>query len=220
MFGGCKSLPSIYIPKSIKSIETEAFSCCDSLTDVYYEGSEEDWEKIVVESGNDCLTGATIHFNCDDGSDNEETTEPIVNPISIKDANVSKIENRTYTGKAIKPAITVKLAGNTLKEGTDYTVKYTNCKNVGTAKVAITGIDKYKGTLEKTFKIIPKPTELKKVTAGKKSFKAYWKKRDVKTYQLEYSTYKSFKNSKKRTFKTTAKTVKNLKANKRYYVRL
>ena len=138
----------------------------------------------------------------------------------VKNATVKGLGSKRYTGKAIKPSITVKLAGATLKKDTDYTVKYTNNTKVGTAKVTIKGKGKYKGTLEKTFKINPKPTELKKVTAGKKSFKAYWKKQDVKTYQLQYSTYKSFKNGKKITVKATAKTVKDLKSNKKYYVRV
>ncbi|MBQ1390355.1 MAG: hypothetical protein IIY82_01270, partial [Firmicutes bacterium] len=48
-----------------------------------------------------------------------------------------------YTGKAIKPTPTVKAlvggATKTLKAGTDYTVKYTNNINPGTATVTITG---------------------------------------------------------------------------------
>ena len=55
------------------------------------------------------------------------------------------------------PIPTVKAKPNgtviTLKKGTDYTVKYTNNVEKGTATVTITGTGNYKGTLTKTFTI-------------------------------------------------------------------
>lgn len=58
-----------------------------------------------------------------------------------------------YTGSEIKPTVTVKdQAGNTLRS-TDYTVKYSNNKNVGTAEITITGKGNYTGTLTKAFTI-------------------------------------------------------------------
>ena len=69
-----------------------------------------------------------------------------------------------------------------------------------------------------------KPTELTEVKAKTKSFKAYWKTvTKIKGYQLQYSTSKSFKTSKKILIgkkSTGAITVKNLKKNKTYYVRI
>lgn len=59
----CVGLRNIKIPSSVTSIYC-AFSDCDSLTDVYYEGSEEDWNKIEIEClDSDALRNATIHFN-------------------------------------------------------------------------------------------------------------------------------------------------------------
>lgn len=43
--------------------------------------------------------------------------------------------------------------GSTLTEDRDYTLSFSNNKNVGTAKVTITGIGKYSGKLTKSFKI-------------------------------------------------------------------
>ncbi|MCC8072787.1 MAG: fibronectin type III domain-containing protein, partial [Clostridiales bacterium] len=63
----------------------------------------------------------------------------------------------TYDGTAKKPTVTVKCPFNNTKEtivsGTDYTVKYSNNVNAGTAKVVITGKGNFKGSIEKTFKI-------------------------------------------------------------------
>ena len=55
-----------------------------------------------------------------------------------------------YTGKAIVPNVT--LTG--LVKDKDYTVEITNNINVGTAKVTITGIGLYQGTISKTFEIV------------------------------------------------------------------
>ena len=68
-------------------------------------------------------------------------------------ATVSSIKTQTYTGKAIKPNVTVKVDGKTLKKDTDYTVSYKNNTKVGTATVTITGKNGYFGTIKKTFKI-------------------------------------------------------------------
>ena len=59
----CSSLKSLVIPSSIASIEVGAFSGCSSLNDVYYTGSEEQWQKIVIDTANEPLINATIHYN-------------------------------------------------------------------------------------------------------------------------------------------------------------
>ena len=64
-------------------------------------------------------------------------------------------EKFSYTGKEIKPGVTVILDSDkrTLKEGTDYIVSYANNKNVGTARVIVTGINNYEGIVTASFKI-------------------------------------------------------------------
>ncbi len=59
----CKNLTRITIPNSVISIETWAFRGCSNLTDVYYFGSEDEWNKIAIDISNDALTTAIIHFN-------------------------------------------------------------------------------------------------------------------------------------------------------------
>ncbi|MDO5590750.1 MAG: fibronectin type III domain-containing protein [Lachnospiraceae bacterium] len=132
----------------------------------------------------------------------------------------------TYSGKAVKPAVKVVVKGKKLKAGIDYKVTYSSNKNVGKAKAIVTFKDKYVGKITKTFLIKPKATTLKSVTSAKKAFKATWKKQSKQTtgYRIDYSTNKNF-NSKVKTVyvsKTniTSKTVKNLKKNQKYYVRI
>lgn len=68
-FYGCTSLVSVTIPKSVTSIGLEAFYGCDSLTDVYYSGSEAQWNAIDIGSDNDPLLNAAIHYNSADEPD-------------------------------------------------------------------------------------------------------------------------------------------------------
>ncbi len=61
-FYDCTSLSSITIPDSVTSIVTYAFEGCSSLTDIYYWGTEEQWNEITIGTNNEVLTNATIHF--------------------------------------------------------------------------------------------------------------------------------------------------------------
>lgn len=56
-----KSIKNIYIPKSILRIGTSAFARLHSLTDIYYEGSEEQWKEISRLAP---LEDVTVHFEC------------------------------------------------------------------------------------------------------------------------------------------------------------
>ena len=58
----CTNLKRIVIPNSVSSIGTNAFSCSD-LTDVYYDGTRADWNRITIGTGNDELSRATIHYD-------------------------------------------------------------------------------------------------------------------------------------------------------------
>ena len=60
----------------------------------------------------------------------------------------------TYSGKAIKPQVTVQIDGKQLLEGTDYTVGYDGRKNVGTGKITIKGKGLYAGSKTVSFKIV------------------------------------------------------------------
>ena len=84
-FGGCNGLTSIEIPDSVTTIGVQAFSdCCnltsvtigvgvmnigknaflncDSLKNIYYRGTEEQWNQIVINDENSYLNNAVIHY--------------------------------------------------------------------------------------------------------------------------------------------------------------
>ena len=91
-FAGCSGLKRITIPRTIKSIRKGTFAGCDMLEDVYFEGSMDEWKKMIIVHdkheiefgdlipgtsvheikaerllhvpGNDALLTANIHFHC------------------------------------------------------------------------------------------------------------------------------------------------------------
>ena len=143
---------------------------------------------------------------------------------NFKKATISGISNKSYTGKNITQSITVKYNGKTLKNGTDYTVSYSNNKKVGTATVKITGKGSYTGTITKTFKINPAKQEIQKLTAKSKAFFVDWAQKGSATgYEIQYATNSKFTSAKKVTIKnnkTDKTTVSKLSGKKKYYVRV
>ena len=61
-FSACLNLKSVTLPVSLTSIERCAFQFCIALSDVYYNGSARDWDKIVVEESNEPILEAEKHF--------------------------------------------------------------------------------------------------------------------------------------------------------------
>ena len=71
VFGYCISLKEIYIPLSVKEVQGvyyengsfvfgHAFYYCTALTDVYYEGDEEQWKDIKIDTKNLYESGVTM----------------------------------------------------------------------------------------------------------------------------------------------------------------
>ncbi|MFR0614094.1 hypothetical protein ACLUXJ_06950 [Lactobacillus porci] len=139
---------------------------------------------------------------------------------SLRKATVSKLlAAYGFTGKAIKPTITLKLNGKTLVKNKDYKVSYQNNSKLGKATVTITGIGQYTGKIKKTFKIVKK-TSLKKakITLPKKTYK-YTKKAikpnvkvklGKKTLKKNVDYTISYKNNKKKGKATITIKGKNL----------
>lgn len=92
----------------------------------------------------------------------------------IQSLNVKEVTAKTYTGKAIRPNVTIYDGKYRLVKNTDYTLSYQNNTKTGKAAVIITGKGKYTGTYCKTFNITPKQAV---VTASKssKGYKISWK---------------------------------------------
>lgn len=74
-FDNCSSLKSISIPSSVVSIGESAFYGCNSLEDVYFSGTQSQWENISVANyQNTALENATIHYQSTGPEDEKEFT--------------------------------------------------------------------------------------------------------------------------------------------------
>ena len=115
-----------------------------------------------------------------------ETAEiPALAKTNISSASISlSTTTYTYNGTARKPSVTVKLNGKTLKNGTDYTVSYSNNTKVGTAKVTITGKGNYTGSVSKTYSI---KNDFKKATVSGISTKAFTGKNITQSITVKYN---------------------------------
>lgn len=118
---------------------------------------EVEMEGISIDPINDMLYVANIDsiYKCDPEK-----------RISIDKATMSDLGSYTYSGKPIKPSVSMKIGNiKELKNGEDYTVSYENNVNAGTATLKVTGIGQYSGTLSKTFKILPDTIKNAKISA-------------------------------------------------------
>lgn len=98
-FSGCYNLTNIMLPKSIDEIDWHAFENCDSLTDIYYAGSEYEWSNIEIDSfRNDALLNATIHYNST-GPDSGDTGT------TIPDGRTTAVKYLTSWDETSKTAV-------------------------------------------------------------------------------------------------------------------
>ena len=152
-FQGCESLTSVSIPNGVTSIGISAFVGCTALTDVYYSGSTAQWGEIRIESYNDPLINATIHYN------STGPTDPSANGIRLShDNTVFRISkgntlsiSAQISGRLSKSDITWKIKNTGLagisdfycfSEGnTTYTMVNVNGQAVGNTTITLSTAD-------------------------------------------------------------------------------
>ena len=73
----------------------------------------------------------------------------------IEDAVVGQVADQAYTGKPIRPGVSISFEGTPLVEGSDYTISYINNTNVGIASYSIVGTGDYlSGSIAGSFRIL------------------------------------------------------------------
>ena len=160
-------------------------SCGDSYTETIPATGHKSSGWIVDKAASIGVKGSK-HKECTVCKKVLETAEiPALSRISISKASVTlSTSTYAYDGKAKKPGVTVKLNGKTLKNGTDYTVSYSNNTKVGTAKVTITGQGNYTGSVSKTYSI---KNNFKKATVSGISTKAFTGKNITQSITVKYN---------------------------------
>ena len=103
----------------------------------------------------------TKNYSVKGKADNTLTVNYNIVAKDLKDVTVNAIEDKTYNGSQITPAVTVMNGDVLLTPDADYTVSYGENKEVGNGTVTITAKGKnYKGTKEVTFKIVEAKLEV------------------------------------------------------------
>ena len=137
----------------------------------------------------------------------------------VKSFNINKTKingnihlNKTkyaYTGKKIKPTITLTNSRGVVVQPNNYYITYSNNKNIGKATITIKGKKNYNGYITKTFKIVPKKVKVKKINKNNNRVYIKWKKiSGSPTYQIKYKKGSKWK------YKYTKKNYINIKINK------
>ena len=161
-FRGDVGLSEIIIPSSVKKIEYQTFKGCSNIT-ITIPSNVTEIDEYAFDNTSGlkvkCESGSYAHEYCQKHNINFEliTIEKPKTPIDIGECNITGYEAQTYTGKEIKPNLTIKYGNKTLSNGKDYVVEYEDNINIGTAKLTVVGFGDYIGKVEKYFKIIQAP---------------------------------------------------------------
>ena len=144
-----------------------------NIGDVDYSGKEQTPTPTVMVNGTELVKDKDYKIsygnNVNAGSNASITIEGIgdyfasttryftINRLYIHNASIASIANQQYTGSALEPKLQVSYGGRQLVENVDYTVRYSNNVEVGTATATITGKGNYSSTKSTTFTIEKKP---------------------------------------------------------------
>ncbi|MBR1731359.1 MAG: hypothetical protein IJ725_02860 [Ruminococcus sp.] len=127
----------------------------------------------------------------------------------------------TYTGSAIKPAVTVKYLGKSLKASTDYTVTYKNNTKRGRADVVVKGKGSYSGSVTYGFYITPNSPTVISYSVNKTYISVKWTNATgaCGSYGAVYDTNSKLVSSSKKNVsdnKTYTMKISGLKSGKKY----
>ncbi len=243
-FYKCSSLKSVTIPENVSSIQSSAFRNCKSLKTIKVSSKNKTYDSrdncnAVIETKTNKLIlgcagtvipksvktiGSYAFADC-------WSLKRIEVPYGVK-----KLEWGAFSNCKNLTAISFKKSLKTIAEAA-----FSRCKKLRSIYYSGTLSDwkkisiDYKGedetgtwnsnvALKRAVRFYSSSTLRAKVSAKSNGFKVSWNKLSAaKGYQIQYSSSSDFKNAKKITVtgnKTFSKTVKGLKANKKYYVRV
>lgn len=97
VFDMCSNLTSVTIPDSITIIGSAAFCTNGSISDIYYNGSETQWNAIYIGTNND-FSNATIHYN-------SSIVNPTPTPTTSTVGSFSDVKTTDYFADPVKWAI-------------------------------------------------------------------------------------------------------------------
>lgn len=144
----------------------------------------------------------------------------IINKDNINNSSIKVNSKYAYTGKSIKPRISVTRKSRVINNK-DYSISYKSNKSIGTASIAVTGKNNYLGTKTLKFKIVPKKVLISSIKGKKNRVVVKLKKMSPSPtfYEVKYKKYNSNKWTIKKV-KNRSITIKKLKRNTTYKIKI
>lgn len=221
VFADCKNLSQAILPASVESIGKDAFSNTPNLR--IGVKSEEQIDLVTASGFTD-----TSRISVLDGDESEELD--LYGEWGFYHADVALSATRlTYSGKVRHPSVTMTYRGETLREGVDYALEFSEgSKAVGKYQVMITSRGKFGrvGIRGYTYYIVPKKVTSRSLYKSGKYLVAKWYKPSTSftKYKVQVSTSSSFASGKtitKYVSKSKKKlTMSGIKKGKTYYFRI
>ncbi len=117
-FEACYEISSVTVPNSVTHIGNGAFYECGGITDVYFGGTQEEWNNITIGKDNEDFTNATLHFV-------DYFTAKFPEPASYNNfARYNNYVNVTITVSDIPPQGILVVDGNRVEPDADGTAIY------------------------------------------------------------------------------------------------
>ena len=101
-FYNCKSIKTLVLPENLEYIKKSAFYGCSNLSKVFYEGSEAEWEDVLIYPENDSITNAEIIYNAREKvycfNSNCSVTLPDISAYFLEKAPEIENEGKAFLG--------------------------------------------------------------------------------------------------------------------------
>ena len=213
VFFGCSELTSIEIPSSVTSIGDLAFWFCSGLKDVYYTGTQEQWNAISFGSGGDALNvfGAydedlrqniSIPFTLHCNYSRPRPDVPAAGT-SLKEKTGREFKVTESDGSESKPSVTLTKLSAKEKKAKKVTIPKT--VTINNVKYQVTGIAAKTFKNSKKLQTVVIPDTVTEIGTG--SFEGCKKLKSVtigkNVTSIGKNAFKNCKNLKKITVKST-----------------
>ena len=120
----------VVLTNGLTILGPNVFYQCDRITDVYFDGTQEEWNAIDIREGNETLTGATIHFKYVEPPHEHDWGEPVYtwseDNAAVTATRVCRGDDSHVETETVNAVKTVAPATCTEEGKTTYTATFTN----------------------------------------------------------------------------------------------